>query len=334
MSLIRSASALYRGAALVSECRGGSVASAADMPVKAPPPVARATVPLDVHGYRRSHVCQQPRHRRRSADLSRPRASHPGRHRSVDRSLQGPDGLHQQLSRCTAASGTSSGPTRLPAAGPWQEMDWWVGVTVGFAQHWKFSVEYVQFNFPDRAIPTAVQLRVHASATTTATAGCPVTFNPYVNLFYNARGGSTVVLGKTGRHLSRRDRHGADRSVCRSHRHSADADVPDLGHGRSDEFWNRNDGTTNFCGPLRQRALRAEQRRHRLDRPQRQVRRLSRSSRSGSATGTSSAGFQYYHIINDTLLAAQTFAGIGASLRSRRGARHLASATGGIGFTF
>ena len=37
-----------------------------------------------------------------------------------------------------------------PASRAWQEMDWWVGMSVGFAQHWKFSAEYVAVRFPQR----------------------------------------------------------------------------------------------------------------------------------------------------------------------------------------
>ena len=51
----------------------------------------------------------------------------------------------------TAVSGTSCWTRRI-AAGLARTGRRWTsaaGVTVGFAQHWKFSAEYVQFNFPN-----------------------------------------------------------------------------------------------------------------------------------------------------------------------------------------
>ena len=36
-----------------------------------------------------------------------------------------------------------------PVVRSWAEFDWWAGMSVKFAQHWKFSVEYVAVPEPD-----------------------------------------------------------------------------------------------------------------------------------------------------------------------------------------
>jgi len=77
----------------------------------------------------------------------------------------------------------------------WQEMDFYFGVAVGFAQYWKVSADYVQFNFPS-SIPTAYN-GVFTLSYSDAHWGLPIPLNPYVSVFYNFDGGSTVVFGKT-----------------------------------------------------------------------------------------------------------------------------------------
>jgi hypothetical protein len=74
-------------------------------------------------------------------------------------------------------------------------MDVYVGVAIVFAQYWKVSAEYVQFNFPS-AIPTAYN-GVFTLSYSDAHWGLPVPLNPFVSVFYNFDGGSTVVFGKT-----------------------------------------------------------------------------------------------------------------------------------------
>ena len=52
MSIFKSASALVAGAVMsIGAVASSSVATAADLPVKAKVPVIGASVPLDVHGY-------------------------------------------------------------------------------------------------------------------------------------------------------------------------------------------------------------------------------------------------------------------------------------------
>ncbi len=78
-------------------------------------------------------------------------------------------------------------------------------------------------------------------------AGSPL--NPYVSLFYNVDGGSTVVLGKTS------DAYRVTVGIVPTVDLFKGAFVPlTMAFPTSvtfgpEEFWNRNDGTTNRCGP-------------------------------------------------------------------------------------
>ena len=94
----------------------------------------------------------------------------------------------------------------------WQEMDCWAGFSVGFAQYWKFSAEYVQFNFPN-AIPTAYN-SVFTLSYNDAHWGWWFPFNPYVSLFYNMRRRLDRGVRQDRRHLSRDARHRRRRSRC------------------------------------------------------------------------------------------------------------------------
>src|SRR5262249_35929276 len=144
--------------------------------------------------------------------------------------------------------------------------------------------------------------------------GWPITFNPYVDLFYNAAGGSTVVLGK------RSGTYRVSVGVVPSYSWAKTTGVPLsisvptwVTFGPS-EFWNRNDGTTNICGPTP--AIAAP---------------CSSGGTGYYSTGLQAklglepiipkrlgswylkGGAQYYHIVNDSLLGAQTPAGVGSA---------------------
>ena len=136
-------------------------------------------------------------------------------------------------------------------------MDFYGGFTVGFAQHWKFSAEYVQFNFPN-SIPTAYN-GVFTLSYSDAHWGWWIPLNPYVSLFYNFDGGSTVVLGKTS------DAYRVTVGIVPTVDLFKGAFVPvtvafptSVTFG-PEEFWNRNDGTTNRCGRNRDHGLRTQQ---------------------------------------------------------------------------
>jgi hypothetical protein len=87
-----------------------------------------------------------------------------------------------------------------PTVGSWNEFDWAVGMTVKFAQNWKFGVEYVEFLSPpgNFSIERNIEFTL-AYDDSSWWGGGPFTLNPYVKLFYAvSSGSSTVVTGKAG----------------------------------------------------------------------------------------------------------------------------------------
>jgi hypothetical protein len=188
----------------------------------------------------------------------------------------------------------------------WQEMDWWAGVSVGFAEHWTFSAQHLDFAFPwDGTISNDVfKLSFDDSYW-----GLPITINPYFQMFYTDGGGSSVILGK---------RAGTERfeaGIVPTYDFAKATGVPLtitaptwVEFGPSD-FWNRNDGTTNICGTTGTAPCSLSnwgyfstglQGKYSLTKivPQ----RLGNWYVKG--------GIQYYHILNDALLAAQGTGGV------------------------
>ena len=161
--------------------------------------------------------------------------------------------------------------------------------------------------------------------------GWPITFNPYVTLFYDHRGGSTVVFGKTS------DTYRVEIGIVPTISLQRSAGIPltlsaptSVMVGPSD-FWNRNDGTTNFCGPATNAPCALSnvgfvttglQAKYALD--------TFVPKRLGS--WYVKGGVQFYHIINDELLAAQTVVGTAANFPAAK--RDIAVVNGGFGFSF
>src|SRR5205807_9831826 len=81
--------------------------------------------------------------------------------------------------------------------GSWNEFDWAVGMTVKFAQNWKFGVEYVEFLSPPGNFSTERNVEF-TLAYDDSWMHLPITINLYVKLFYETSGPSTVVTGKIG----------------------------------------------------------------------------------------------------------------------------------------
>ena len=212
-----------------------SGASAADMPVKTlgKAPIVGASVPLDVHGnlditvatnrvtggglllYPSGTTLTQINGRAWRSTSTR-----------IQRDLS-------TASPYTAVSGMSFGlGAGPPGRRAWQEMDAYAGVSVTFAQYWRFSAEYVQFNFPN-SVPTAYN-SVYTLGYNDAHWGWWFPLNPYVSVFYNMDGdGSTVVFGKRGDTDSRHAGHQSRPSRCsRSHAVPSDSRVPDLRDAR------------------------------------------------------------------------------------------------------
>jgi hypothetical protein len=84
-----------------------------------------------------------------------------------------------------------------PTVGAWNEFDWFAGVDVVFAQNWKFSAQFVQFLSP----PGNFRAESNGDFTLSYSdkwTGWPITFNPYVKLWWAMDGDSNVVVGKQG----------------------------------------------------------------------------------------------------------------------------------------
>jgi len=77
-----------------------------------------------------------------------------------------------------------------------QEVDWWAGGSIGFADHFKFTAQSLQFVL----LPGAGVIK-NATATLAfddAFLGLPIALNPSVGIFYNFNGGvSAMGWGKT-----------------------------------------------------------------------------------------------------------------------------------------
>jgi len=328
MLLVRSASRLL--AAITLSLGTVSLASAADLPTKAPVPVVGASVPLDVHGGF-------------DFTLASNRVTGGGLLLYPNRGVldQVNVGLGLDIYKdpmgfinlVTVYGGVWNEFWSDPPPGGrvWQEMDWWVGMSTVFAKYWKLDVQHVQFNFPN-GIPTAYNY-VFTLGYDDSGWGLPFTFNPYVSLFYNAAGGSTVVLGKTGN--TYRVTLGVVPTV-----NMKPIGIPQLTFffptsvvvGPSD-FWNRNDGTTNLCGTP-------------------QTLPCALSNVGFVTTGIQGkydltgiipkrlgnwyvkAAGHYYRITNDALLAAQTPVGTGAVASFAEVKRDIFLATSSVGFSF
>lgn len=329
MSLMKSASALLAGAVISIGALVVGGAMAADLPVKAKPVVVGASAPLDVHGWF-------------DATFASNRVTGGGLLLYPDRGFltQANIGLGLDVYKdpmgfinlVTIYGGVWNEFWSDPPPGGrvWQEMDWWVGVAVGFAKYFKLSVEHVQFNFPN-GIPTAYNY-VFTLNYDDSHWGWPIPFNPYVSVFYNARGGSTVVLGKPS------DGYRVTVGVVPTLALQKYAGIPltftfptSVTFG-PDDFWNRNDGTTNFCGPTG-------------------LAPCELNNLGFVTTGIAAkyelpfvpkrlgnwyvkAAGHYYHIFNDALLAAQTPVGTGAVASFATAKSDIFIGTTGVGFSF
>jgi hypothetical protein len=227
-----------------------------------------------------------------------------------------------------------------PVVKSWAEFDWWVGMSVKFAQNWKFTVEYIAFLSPT-TVTTSFPATEHnvefGLYYDDSHWGLPIVFNPYVKLFYAVSGPSTVVLGKRG------DTYDIEIGMVPTVSF-AKAGVPLSISAPTwitvgpEEYWNRNDGTTNFCGPASNApcALRGAgvvstglMAKYTLD----QV----ISKRLG--TWYVKGGFQYYHILNEALLGAQVLTGAAGGASGVAGTfpnahKDIVIGYGGFGFSF
>ena len=99
-----------------------------------------------------------------------------------------------------------------------QEVDWWAGGSIGFADHFKFTAQSLQFVL----LPGAGVVK-NATATLAfddAFLGLPIALNPSVGIFYNFNGGLTAMgWGKT-------DTYRIDLAIAPSYSFQKSAGIP------------------------------------------------------------------------------------------------------------
>jgi hypothetical protein len=329
MSKLGSGIKYFLGTALSLGVAGlSSVASAADLPVKAKVPIVGASMPLDVHGFA-DYTIASGRVTPGGLRIYPNRGSLSQFEVGLSLDIyKNPTGFVNSFS---VFGGIWNEIWSSPPSGTrsWQEMDWWVGGSVGFAKYYNLSVQSLQFEFPG-GLPTARMVVVTLSAND-KTWGLPIALNPYVNWFYNYTGGSTVVLGKTS--STYRVELGIKPSISMMPywRIPLSFTFPTWVTVGPSSYWNRNDGTTNFCGTLS----------------------TSPCSSSGMGLITTGlqaqysleslvpkrlgnwflkGGVQYYRITNDSLLGAQVVTGAATSFADAK--KDVFIYNGGIGFSF
>jgi hypothetical protein len=199
-----------------------------------------------------------------------------------------------------------------PHVDSWNEFDWWVGMNVTFAQNWTFGAQYIEFIPPAADLATsfpAIEHNMEFSLSYDDTGwGWPIPIHPYVKLFYELSGPSTVVLGDKGNTYDVEIGIVPTIDAKKASGMPLVFTFPTWVTVGPSSYWNKNDGTTNVCGTT------------------------STSPCSLSNTGVFTTGVQaklaldsivpkrlggwyvkaggrYYHIMNDALLAAQEFTG-------------------------
>jgi len=321
--MLRSAKALIGAILSIGVAGAASGSFAADMPVKAAalPPV----VPLDVHGffdytiastrvtgggmllYGKGPLSQV------STGLSLDLYKGPGPINGV--SVYG--GIWNEWWH-SAPVGTQA----------WQEMDWWAGISIKFAQRWNFKFEHVQFQFP--TAPTAYNYLFYLGLDDTGLTPLPFALNPYVSAFYNASGRSNVATGQAG--VAR-----WDFGIAPSFDFSKTSGVPltitiPVWFSMAPtEYYDRHVAATALCGSGTNApcatsnfgyfatGLKAK---------------YSLASVIPSRLGAwyLSGAAIYYHVNNDALLASQTLTGANTTFPAAE--RDIGVFTAGIGFTF
>ena len=326
MSIIRVASACIVGAGIGLSAITSS--GAADMPVKAVPVPAVTNWVLDVHGFLDVTVAST--RVTGGGFLLYPTSStllQITNGISLDL-YKDPTGFINKVSIYGGIWNELYEASPPPGVRHWQEFDWWAGISVGFAKHWTISAESLNFVFPGGG--TAYNYNF-ALSFNDSFLNWPVVFNPYVSLFYNDSGGSTVVLGKTSGGY--RVTLGMNPTIDFSKPYGIPLTIwfPTSVVLAPTEFWNRNDGTTNFCGATSTLPCALDnvgfvttgiQAKYTLESfiPKR------------LGTWYVKAGVQYYHIVNDALLAAQAF---NFATNSFPGAKQdVVLVNGGFGFSY
>jgi hypothetical protein len=319
----------------------GSVASAADMPVKALPVKAPPPEPLDVHGFAEVTF---------KNDYITPRGLLVTNTGLTTQYLAGlsldlyknKSGLINDISVNGGMWNDLWSAQHDPHVGSWNEFDWWVGTTVTFAQAWTFGITYIEFIPPAHDLITSFPSTEHniefSLSYDDTSWGWPIPLHPYVKLFYEVQGPSTVVLGKAGSTYDVELGLVPTLALAKYNGVPLVITAPTWVTVGPSSYWNRNDGTTSACGSLSSSPC-------------------SLSNAGVFSTGLTgklsldsiipkrlgnwylTAGGQYYHIINNALLAAQEFTGSAGGASGVVGTfpnahRDVGVGFAGVGFSF
>jgi hypothetical protein len=84
-----------------------------------------------------------------------------------------------------------------PTAGAWNEFDWFAGPSVTFLKDWTAGITWVQFLSPPGAFKPENNIEFSLNFNDSPYLK-PVSIHPYVKLFWEVAGPSTVVLGERG----------------------------------------------------------------------------------------------------------------------------------------
>jgi hypothetical protein len=180
----------------------------------------------------------------------------------------------------------------------WTEMDWWAGFTVGFAKYWSVTGEFVQFVFPGGGSVDNYDFTLAFND-----AGFwPVAFNPYVTVWYVANGGPAVPLGSTH---GTRFTVGVAPSVTPWKPIPVTLTFPAAITFAESSYWNRNDGTTSFCGTSNAMPCATDSAGFALLGVDAKL-MLDSVIPKRLGNWYLKGGVHYFHIFNDALLAAQT----------------------------
>jgi hypothetical protein len=319
------ASACAAAALSLAVISGGSVASAADIAVlkaPTPPPAAAAS---DIHGFFDVTFTN---------DYITPRGllvTNTGLTTQILNGLsfdlyKDPTGTNQ-LSVYFGTWNDLWSEQNNTKVGSWNEFDWFVGVDARIAKYWKAGVKYIVFLSPPGNFAQERNVELSLAFDDGALTGYPVSINPYVKWFNAISGDSTVVVGNQGK------TYDVELGL-----------VPTLGIKKftgvpltfaaptwltvgPTSYWNR--GVTG-CGMVATTPC-------------------SLSNAGVFSTGLQAkyaleaiparwgswylkAGFQYYHLINDSLLLAQAFTGTATSFLTAH--RHVWTWIAGLGFNF
>jgi hypothetical protein len=340
MRMKQFASAIAVGA-LLSWSAGGSTASAADLiPVKAPPPAPLADQ-LDVHGFFDVTFLN---------DYITPRGLLVTDTGLTTQILSGLvlDVYKDKSGWINDISFNGGFWTDLwsaqndKAVGPWNEFDWFVGVNVVFAKNWNFGVQYVDFIPPAADLSTsfpATEHNIEFSLSYDDTGwGWPVPLHPYAKLWYEISGPSVVVLGNRG------GTYDVELGIVPTFDTSKYTGLPLVFTTPTwvtvgpTNFWNSNNGTTNFCGATNRQACALSNA------------GVFTTGVEGKLALTSvvpkrlgnwyvKGGVRYYYIINNALLAAQELTGSAGGAANVTGTytsahRDIGLVYAGLGFNF